>query len=112
LELGLLVMKESDRIRFEMVWDNYFAPIARQYGMTKGETWTAKTIFVTTAYGQHRMGRSAQEIVMAGEAAVRPYMKPRRAYRGGCRKCDYCGRPRVDQESQCPGCGAWNEQLR
>ena len=93
------------------IWDNYYVPMLRDRGLTAMETFRAKRIFIEITVDRQLRGLSARETMEAAEKAILPYIKPR-GWEAECEKCDFCGRPHVDNSSQCPGCGVWRKQYR
>jgi hypothetical protein len=105
-------VKESRIQLFEQIWDNYYVPHLRERELTRNEIRIVKGIFIGACIEGERWHRSARELLEAADKKIQPYIKSRRKPDGYTKKCDFCGRARVDSSNQCPGCGAWNKELR
>jgi rubrerythrin len=103
--------KERDLILFDNIWEAYFRPIVDERGLTPIEKHRAKWIFIEIAQNRKARGWSSRKIIEAAQDAIGPYIKPRHR-ENWVEKCDFCGRPHVDNKSQCPGCGVWRKQYR
>src|SRR6187455_1476320 len=81
------------RTLVETIWEQYFRPITNEYGMLPTECRRVRELFVAVVQDRMAQGLPAREAFIAGQEAVRPYMKKRGSSLytiNGVQRCDYC----------------------